>query len=103
MLDVIKGLERSMVSLQKRISARRKNRKDSRRLERIPGVGVLSATCLGATLSDGSVCSSGRYFAASPGLVPRRHSTGRKRNLAVSPNATIRFSALCWTKDRYPC
>lgn len=46
------------------------------RLMTIPGVGVITATALVASVRDPSDFKSGRHFAAWLGLVPRQHSTG---------------------------
>ena len=47
-------------------------------LREVPGVGVLGATALAATLGDASGWRSGREFAASLGLVPSHSGTGGK-------------------------
>ena len=53
----------------------------SRRLETIPGIGVIGATAIAATITDPSVFKTGREFAAWIGLVPRQNSTGGKERL----------------------
>lgn len=53
----------------------------SQRLESIPGVGVLTATALAATVTDGKDFRSGRQLAAYLGLVPRQASSGGKDRL----------------------
>jgi len=53
----------------------------SRRLESIPGVGVIGATALAATVTDPRAFKSGRDLAAWIGLVPRQNSTGGKERL----------------------
>lgn len=53
----------------------------SRRLETVPGVGVITATALAASVPDPSVFKSGRQFAAFLGLVPRQNSSGGKDRL----------------------
>ena len=53
----------------------------SRRLATIPGVGVITATALVATIGDASQFRSGRQLSAWLGLVPRQHSTGGKDRL----------------------
>jgi transposase len=53
----------------------------SQRLETIPGVGLITATALAASVSDPSVFKSGREFAAFLGLVPRQNSSGGKDRL----------------------
>ncbi len=53
----------------------------SRRLATIPGIGVITATALAATVPDASVFKSGRGLAAWLGLTPRSNSTGGKERL----------------------
>jgi transposase len=53
----------------------------SRRLAAIPGVGVITATAIAATVMDPDQFRSGRQFAAWLGLTPRRHSAGGKTRL----------------------
>ena len=51
------------------------------RLMTIPGLGDLTATALGAAVSDAPQGNNGRQCAAWRGLVPRHHSTGGKERL----------------------
>ena len=53
----------------------------SRRLAGIPGIGVITATALAATVTDPDQFRSGRQFAAWLGLTPQQHSTGGKTRL----------------------
>lgn len=53
----------------------------SQRLETIPGVGLITATALVASITDPTVFKSGRQFAAYLGLVPRQNSSGGKDRL----------------------
>lgn len=53
----------------------------SQKLETIPGVGVMTATALAASIPDPSVFRSGRQFAAFLGLTPRQNSSGGKNRL----------------------
>jgi transposase len=53
----------------------------SQRLESIPGIGVIGATAIAATITDPNVFKSGRDLAAWIGLVPRQSSTGGKERL----------------------
>ena len=52
-----------------------------KRLEKIPGIGVLGSTILASVLGNGSAFKNGRHFAAFLGLVPRQHSSGGKEVL----------------------
>ena len=50
----------------------------SQRLETIPGIGVITASALAATIPDPGSFRSGRHLAAWIGLVPRQSGTGGK-------------------------
>ena len=50
----------------------------SRRLEKVPGIGPLTATALVASVGDAKNFDNGRQFAAWLGVVPRQHSSGGK-------------------------
>lgn len=67
--------------LERRLMAWHRADVTSRRLETIPGVGILTATALAASVPDPSVFKSGREFAAFLGLVPRQNSSGGKDRL----------------------
>ncbi len=47
----------------------------------IPGIGVLTASALAATIGDGRAFHNGRQLAAYLGLVPRQNSSGGKTQL----------------------
>jgi transposase len=51
------------------------------RIQRLPGVGPLTASAITASISDGHEFANGRQFAAWLGLVPRQYSTGGKPRL----------------------
>jgi transposase len=76
------GAMQTMIgSLEKRIVARHRANPASKRLQTIPGVGVIGATAIAATVTDPTAFRSGRDFAAWIGLVPRQDSTGGKPRL----------------------
>ena len=52
-----------------------------RRLQTIPGIGLLTATALVAAVGDGKVFRNGRQMAAWLGLVPRQSSSGGTQRL----------------------
>jgi transposase len=70
-----------IVALEKALKDWHRGNEASRRLETIPGVGVITATALVATIGDASRFTSGRQLAAWLGLVPRQHSSGGKERL----------------------
>jgi transposase len=53
----------------------------SRRLATVPGVGIMGATAIAATVADPSLFRSGREFAAWLGMTPRQNSSGGKERL----------------------
>ena len=68
-------------SIEKRIKMQHRSNEASKRLETIPGIGVIGASAIAATVADPTVFRSGRDFAAWIGLVPRQDSTGGKQKL----------------------
>ena len=77
----LQALQTLIGSIEKRIIAQRRANEASKRLETIPGIGVLGATAIAATLTDPKAFRSGRDFAAWIGLVPRQDSTGGNQKL----------------------
>lgn len=78
---------------ESRIIAFAKNDEACKRLQKIPGVGPLTATAIVAHAGDATEYKNGRAFAASLGLTPKEHSSGGKQKLlGVSKrgNSTIR-------------
>lgn len=53
----------------------------SKRLAAIPGIGIITATAIAATVTDPDQFRSGRQFAAWLGLTPQQQSTGGKTRL----------------------
>jgi transposase len=53
----------------------------SKRLETIPGVGIITATAIAATVTDPTHFKSSRQFAAWLGLTPKQNSSGGKERL----------------------
>jgi transposase len=77
----LEAMQTTIGSLERRIVARHRASQDSKRLQTIPGVGVIGATAIIATVTDPTAFRSGRDFAAWVGLVPRQDSTGGKPRL----------------------
>ena len=66
---------------EKRIVAFAKNDEACKRLQKIPGVGPITATAIIAHAGDATHYKNGRAFAASLGLTPKEHSSGGKQKL----------------------
>ena len=77
----LEGLASGLHSLERQLMAWHRTNAASQRLETIPGVGLITATALAASVPDASVFRSGRQFAAYLGLVPRQNSSGGKERL----------------------
>lgn len=75
------AVQNQIGALEQRIHAEHRASEASRRLETIPGIGVITASALVGTLTDPGAFRSGREFAAWVGLVPRQNSTGGKERL----------------------
>ena len=71
-------LNRHIQELEDQIDAWHKSNEDSQRLASIPGIGVLTASALVASIGDARCFKNGRELAAWLGLVPRQHSSGGK-------------------------
>jgi len=77
----LQAMQTLIGSIEKRITAQHRGNEASKRLETIPGIGIVGATAITATVTDPKVFRSGRDFAAWIGLVPRQDSTGGKQKL----------------------
>jgi transposase len=77
----LQALQTMIRSIEKRIVIQHRSNEASKRLETIPGIGVIGATAIAATVPDPTVFRSGRDLAAWIGLVPREDSTGGKQKL----------------------
>jgi transposase len=66
---------------ESRIVAFAKANEACRRLQKIPGIGPLTATAIVAHVGDAKYFKNGRALAAYLGLTPREHSSGGKQKL----------------------
>jgi len=77
----LQALQTMIRSIEKRIGVQHRSSAASKRLETVPGIGVIGASAIAATVPDPKVFRSGRDLAAWIGLVPREDSTGGKQKL----------------------
>jgi len=77
----IEDLQSKIKAIERTILARHRANELSLRLATIPGVGIITATALVATVANASAFRSGRHFAAWIGLVPRQNGSGGKMAL----------------------
>jgi transposase len=77
----LRAVQSRIDALEKRIQAVHRGDPASRRLDAIPGFGVIVSSAVAATVTDPKAFKTGREFAAWVGLVPRQNSTGGKERL----------------------
>jgi transposase len=77
----LQAVQMQIAGLDKRIHQAHRANPASKRLEAIPGFGVIVSTAMVATMTDPKAFKTGREFAAWIGLVPRQNSTGGKDRL----------------------
>jgi transposase len=70
-----------VAEVEQQITYWHKSHERSRTLEKVPGIGPITASALVATIGDGKAFQQGRQLAAWLGLVPRQYSTGGKIRL----------------------
>ncbi len=74
-------LNREADELEAQIQIWHRQNEASRKLEKIPGIGPITASALVASIGDAKNFDNGRQLAAWLGLVPRQHSSGGKPTL----------------------
>lgn len=78
LLDQLKVLDQHVHELEVQITAWHRANPISRKLEKVPGIGPITASALVASIGDASNFHNGRQVAAWLGLVPKQHSSGGK-------------------------
>jgi len=79
--EQLEALAVQIHALERRLLVWHRQDEASQRLATIPGVGIITATALAASVTDPGLFRSGREFAAFLGLVPRQNSSGGKDRL----------------------
>ena len=77
----LQALQTLIGSIEKRLLVQHRANAASKRLMSIPGIGIIGASAIAATVTDPKAFQTGRDFAAWIGLVPRQDSTGGKQKL----------------------
>ena len=68
----LQAVQTMIGSIERRIIIQHRSNEASKRLKSIPGIGIVGATAIAATVPDPRAFRSGRDFAAWIGLVPRQ-------------------------------
>src|ERR1700736_2861224 len=77
----IRSIQIELASIEKKLLAWHYSCEASRRLAEIPGVGLITATAVVASVGNATQFRSARQFAAWLGLVPQQRSSGGKERL----------------------
>ena len=80
-VDQLNGTMARIREIEGRLAKWHRESRVSRLLATVPGVGIMSASAIAATVADPSVFRSGREFAAWLGMTPRQNSSGGKERL----------------------
>lgn len=95
LIEHLKELDRQVGELESQIKAWHRDNALSRKLEKVPGIGPITASALVATVGDAKCFENGRQMAAWLGLVPRQHSTGgRNVLLGISKRGDVYLRTL---------
>jgi transposase len=81
LLEHLKELDREVGEMEAQIVAWHRSNEDSRKLEKVPGIGPITASAIVASIGDAKNFDNARQMAAWLGLVPRQHSSGGKNVL----------------------
>jgi transposase len=81
LLDEVRSLEARLAKLDQQLAQVARDHPVARRLQQVPGVGVVTSTALVAAVNHIHAFHRGRQFASWLGLTPRESSTGDRRYL----------------------
>lgn len=77
-LQMLREIEQRVAAIEHELALVQRELPAAGKLRAVPGIGLLGATGLAATLGDGSGWRSAREFACSLGLTPRHEGSGGK-------------------------
>jgi transposase len=80
-VDQLNGTMARVQEIEVRLAKWHRQSRVSRLLATVPGVGIMGASAIAATVTDPSLFRSGREFAAWLGMTPRQNSSGGKERL----------------------
>ena len=95
LLAQLQQLDQQVLELEREIVLWHRQNDDSRQLERIGGIGPLTASAYVASLGNAKGFNNGRQVAAWLGIVPRQDSTGSKpKLLGISKHGDVYLRTL---------
>jgi len=80
-VDQLNGTMARIREIERRLTRWHRQSRVSRLLATVPGVGIMGASALAATVANSSLFRSGREFAAWLGMTPRQNSSGGRERL----------------------
>jgi transposase len=80
-LEEVRALEARVAQIDQQLGRIAREQPIARRLQQVPGVGVITATALMGAVGDIHAFRRGRQFASWLGLTPRESSSGTRRYL----------------------
>jgi transposase len=90
-LDTIAAIGGQLDAIERRLGAWHKKDDRSKRLDSVPGIGLVIATACRALVPDPKLFKNGRHFAAWIGIVPKLDGTGGKTRLLRISKAGNRY------------
>jgi transposase len=95
LLEEARALEARIATIDQQLAGIAREHPIARRLQQVPGVGVLTSTALVGSVNHIHAFRRGRYFASWLGLTPRESSTGNRRYLGrISKRGDVYLR--CW-------
>ena len=99
-LKRLEEMDKDIADVEKRLTLWKKGQEAVTRLMAIPGMGLLTATAIIATVGDMKSFRSGREFAAFLGLVPRQSGMVARSGYWASVNAETAICESCSPTER---
>ncbi|XBS68694.1 IS110 family transposase [Acerihabitans sp. KWT182] len=94
-LEHLQELEARIRQTEHELSNWARTQPACQRVEKVPGVGMMTATYLVASVGNGRQFSTSRQFASWLGLTPREHSSGGKQKLGgISKRGDVYFRCI---------
>lgn len=93
----IMAISTEVAQLDQQLATWRAASEASQKLAAIPGLGVITATAIAATVADPEQFKSGGQFAAWLGLTPQQQSTGERRNWSAYRSKATDTRAGYWS------
>ncbi len=102
-LHMLREIEQRVQTIEAELAIVQRESQSARQLRAVPGISLLGATALAATLGDGSGWRNGREFACALGLTPHHEAPAARCASGPSASAATLTCALCSSAERVQC